>query len=42
MGTTILFLRFMVTVPTATTGMATAGARRLHMMGVVVEWWDKV
>ena len=35
---TVLFMRFLVTVPAAVTGMARAGASQTHMMGVAVEW----
>ena len=38
MGTTVVFLRFMVTIPVAATGITRAGARRPHMVGVLVEW----
>ena len=41
LGATVLFLRFVVTVPVVATGMASAGARRPHMVFVAVEWGYK-
>ena len=38
MVATVLFLRFVVTVPAAATGMAREGEKRPHMVGVAVDW----
>ena len=41
LGTTLIFLRFVVTIPAAITGMARAGERQPYMVGVAVEWEDE-